>query len=125
VKFNEEKVMSFFINAAYAVQEASQAASETVAPVKGSGLSTLFLFAVIFLLFYMLIIRPQHKRSKEHRNMVKNLGIGDEVITSGGILGKIVATDDSYFNIEIADNIVIKLQKTYITSSLPKGTCNR
>ena len=110
--------MSFFISAAHA---AEQTAGEAAA--KGGGLSTMLLFAVIFLLFYMLMIRPQNKRAKAHRTMVQGLNKGDEVITSGGILGTITSVDDDYLSVEIANNVPIRLQKACVTASLPKGTC--
>lgn len=110
--------MSFFITAAHAAEQADAAAP------KGGGLSTMLLFGVIFLLFYMLIIRPQNKRSKEHRTLVQNLSQGDEVITSGGILGTITSVTDDYLNVEIAENVTVRMQKSYVTASLPKGTCD-
>ncbi len=108
--------MSFFINSAMAADSGAAAAAP------GGGMGTMFLFAIIFLLFYMLIIRPQNKRAKTHKNMIGSLAVGDEVVTNGGIIGKIVKIDDSYLSIDIADNVVIRLQKSYIAASLPKGT---
>jgi preprotein translocase subunit YajC len=109
--------MNFLMNAAYA---ADQAASGFAS--KGSGMSTLLLFGGIFLLFYVLIIRPQNKRSKDHRKMISALSAGDEVITTGGILGKILSINDNYISVEIAPNMAVRLQKSYVTTSLPKGT---
>ena len=104
------------MNAAYAADGAAPAQAP------GGGMGTMFLFAVIFLLFYLLIIRPQNKRAKTHKTMIDSLAVGDEVVTNGGMIGKIVKLDDNYLSIEIADKVVIRLQKSYITSSLPKGT---
>lgn len=109
-------MMNFFMNAAYAAETTVTSAA------KSNGFSTLLLFSVIFLLFYLLIIRPQSKRAKDHRSMVNKLTSGDEVITTGGILGKITAVNEGYFTVEIADNITVHLQKSYIVASLPKGT---
>jgi preprotein translocase subunit YajC len=110
--------MSFFMNAAHAAGDASGAAA---APA-GGGMSTMLLFAVIFGLFYMLIIRPQQKRAKTHRNMISSIQQGDEVITNGGIIGKVVSLDENYISVEIAEHVTIRLQKSYVSASLPKGT---
>ncbi|NYT62336.1 preprotein translocase subunit YajC [Alcaligenaceae bacterium] len=81
---------------------------------------------LMFVILYFLMIRPQMKRQKEHRNMVAALSKGDEVITSGGMLGKVTKVSDSYVTIEIstlADKPVeTVLQRTAVTSILPKGT---
>ena len=77
---------------------------------------------IIFVLFYFLLIRPQAKRAKEHKNLVANLSKGDEVVTNGGLLGKIVDLSDSFATLELADNVQIKLQRHAIASVMPKGT---
>ena len=77
---------------------------------------------VIFVLFYFMLIRPQMRRAKEQKNMLEALQKGDEVITAGGNLGKVVKVGDSYVSVEIADNVVVNVQKTAITTLLPKGT---
>lgn len=77
---------------------------------------------IIFILFFFMIIRPQMKQAKEHRNMVAALQKGDEVVTSGGIVGKITKVTDSFVNIEIAEGTEIIVQKHAIQSALPKGT---
>lgn len=81
---------------------------------------------LMFVILYFLMIRPQMKRQKEHRNMVAALAKGDEVITSGGLLGKVTKVSDSYVTLEIsslADKPVeTVLQRTAVTSILPKGT---
>ncbi|TEA80126.1 preprotein translocase subunit YajC [Allopusillimonas ginsengisoli] len=81
---------------------------------------------LMFVILYFLMIRPQMKRQKEHRNMVANLAKGDEVITSGGMLGKVTKISDNYITVEIstlADKPVETLvQRTAVTSVLPKGT---
>jgi len=77
---------------------------------------------VIFVLFYFMLIRPQMKRAKEQKNMVDALQKGDEVITVGGQLGKVVKVGESYVGVEIADNVVVHVQKAAITNLLPKGT---
>ncbi|TCV85806.1 preprotein translocase subunit YajC [Sulfurirhabdus autotrophica] len=77
---------------------------------------------VIFALFYFMMIRPQMKRAKEVRNMLAALQKGDEVVTTGGELGKVVKVTDNYVSLEIADNVVVHVQKQAIQTLLPKGT---
>lgn len=77
---------------------------------------------IIFVLFYFMLIRPQMKRAKEQKNMMEALQKGDEVVTTGGQLGKIVKVGESYVSLEIADNVVVQVQKQAITTLLPKGT---
>jgi preprotein translocase subunit YajC len=77
---------------------------------------------LIFVVFYFLLIRPQAKRAKEHKAMVAALAAGDEVVTSGGILGRIVETGDQFLTVEVADGVRVKLQRHTVSSVLPKGT---
>jgi preprotein translocase subunit YajC len=77
---------------------------------------------VIFILFFFMIIRPQMKQAKEHRNMIASLQKGDEVVTGGGIVGKITKVTDTFVSVEIAENTEITVQKHAIQSALPKGT---
>lgn len=77
---------------------------------------------VIFVLFYFMLIRPQMKRAKEQKNMLDALQKGDEVVTAGGELGKVVKVGEAFIGLEIADNVVVQVQKQAITSLLPKGT---
>jgi preprotein translocase subunit YajC len=77
---------------------------------------------IIFVIFYFLLIRPQMKRAKEHRQLVSNLAKGDEVVTNGGMLGKILDVGDTFLSVEVADNVVVKLQKHAVSSVMPKGT---
>ena len=79
-------------------------------------------FVVIFVLFYFMLIRPQMKRAKEQKKMIEALQKGDEVITTGGVLGKITKVSDQYMSLEIADNVVIQVQKATVQTLLPKGT---
>lgn len=77
---------------------------------------------VIFVLFYFMLIRPQMKRAKEQKNMIDALQKGDEVVTAGGNLGKVVKVGENYVSVEIAENVVVNVQKAAITTLLPKGT---
>lgn len=106
--------MSFFISDAMA--QAAPAAQEP------NIMSQLIFFVGIFVIFYFLLIRPQQKRAKEHRNLVSALSKGDEVVTNGGLAGKVTEVGDEYVNLELADNIEVKLQKQSVVNVLPKGT---
>jgi preprotein translocase subunit YajC len=80
------------------------------------------MIAVLFGLMYFMLIRPQQKRTREHQAMVSKLSAGDEVITSGGILGRITEVGDTFVTLEIADGVRVKVQKIQVTSLVPKGT---
>src|SRR5579871_641850 len=88
----------------------------------GSNVSMLVMLAVFFLFMYFVMWRPQNKRAKEHRNLINSLTKGDEVVTAGGLLGKIVKVTDSYIVLAVTDNAEIVMQKSSIASALPKGT---
>ena len=83
---------------------------------------TLLLFGGMFLLMYLLIIRPQSKRAKEHKALVTSITKGDEVLTSGGVLGRVTRVSDDYLAIEVSDGVELKVQKVAIATALPKGT---
>ena len=78
--------------------------------------STIIMFALIFLIFYFLIIRPQQKRVKEHQKLIASLKKGDKVVTSGGIHGKIVGLDDKTVLLEVDDGVKIKFEKTAVAA---------
>ena len=80
------------------------------------------IFVGFGLIFYFLMWRPQSKRTKEHKNLVSGLSKGDEVITNGGIAGKISKVTDDFIRVEVAEGVEIKVQKIAISASLPKGT---
>jgi len=104
--------MSFFINDALAAESAQE-------PNLLTGMLPL---VIIFILFWFLLIRPQTKRAKEHKQLVEALAKGDEVVTNGGLLGKITQVDESFISVEIASGVIIKIQRQAITSIVPKGT---
>ena len=81
----------------------------------------LFLVAM-FVLLYFLLIRPQQKRAKDHKNLLKTLKKGDEIVTNGGIVGKINSVDESFAALEIAKGVVVKVQKQGINQKMPKGS---
>lgn len=86
------------------------------------GLMSFLPFIIIFVLFYFMLIRPQMKQAKEHRTMLDALKTGDEIVTTTGILGKIVKLNNQFSTIEVATNVEIKIQKQTIQTLLPKGT---
>ena len=98
---------------------AAQTAGQAAAP---SPIPSFVLMGVIFLGMYFLLFRPQMKRAKEHRELVAKLQKGDEVLTSGGMAGRIEDLGESFVTIEIADRVSIKVQRGAITAVLPKGT---
>jgi preprotein translocase subunit YajC len=77
---------------------------------------------LIFIVFYFLLIRPQQKRQKEHRETVASLKTGEEVATAGGLLGKIVEVKESFVKIEVAPDMVVTVQRHTISAVMPKGT---
>ncbi|HDS1736088.1 MULTISPECIES: preprotein translocase subunit YajC [Pseudomonas] len=107
--------MSFLIPAAYA-----DAAAPAAAPM-GGGFEWIFLVGFL-VIFYLMIWRPQAKRAKEQKNLLGNLQKGDEVVTNGGIAGKIVKVSDDFVVLEVSDTVELKFQKGAIAATLPKGT---
>ena len=83
---------------------------------------TLFLLFGFMILIYFLMIRPENKRRKTHQDMLASLDVGEEIVTAGGILGKVTKINDQYIELSISDSTKIKIQKTSIYAVLPKGT---
>lgn len=104
--------MDFFITPAWA-----QAAGSTAGT-----LGTILPLVLIFVVFYFLLIRPQTKRAKEHREMVGKLAASDEVVTNGGILGRISEVGEHFITLEVASGVAIRVQKVQIAQLMPKGT---
>lgn len=112
-------ISSFFISSAHAADAPAAAAAQ---PQSGGGFSLMIMFAVFVAFMYFAMWRPQSKRAKEQRDLLSSLTKGDEVVTAGGILGKITKVTDSYAVIALADNVEITIQKSSIVNALPKGT---
>jgi len=94
-------------------------------PAAGQGMGVIgqiIFFAGFILIFYLLIWRPQSKRAKEHKALMAGLNKGDEIVTSGGLAGKITKVTDDFLVVEIAENVEIKIQKVAVATALPKGT---
>ncbi|OQW95412.1 MAG: preprotein translocase subunit YajC [Beggiatoa sp. IS2] len=105
--------MEFFIQNAWA----------DGAPAAGGGpIVNILMLVFLFVVFYFLLIRPQQKRVKEHRQMVESLAKGDEIVTNGGLLGKITGLNDNFVAIEIAPNIEVRIQRQSVAMVMPKGT---
>ncbi|MEM7708824.1 MAG: preprotein translocase subunit YajC [Pseudomonadota bacterium] len=100
----------------------SNAMAQTGAAPAGAGMANIIMLVVFIAIFYFLLIRPQMKRQKEHKGMVEGLSKGDEVVTGGGVLGKIVEVGDAFITVEIAANTFIKVQKHAVGAVMPKGT---
>jgi preprotein translocase subunit YajC len=88
----------------------------------GMDIMSMLPIILMFVLLYFLLLRPQMKRAKEQKQMIASLQKGDEVVTSGGALGKVTKVSDNYLNLEIAPNVEITVQKSAIQTMLPKGT---
>ena len=88
----------------------------------GGQFAPILMMVVFVVIFYFLLIRPQQKKAKEHQALVSKLSAGDEVVTTGGILGKVTEVGDSFVTIEIADGVRVKVQKFQVGSLMPKGT---
>lgn len=108
--------MSFFISDALA--EAAPAAAQQPPSI----LEALFPFAILFVIFYFVLIRPQSKRAKDHKAMVEAIAKGDEVVTQGGLYGRVTEVGEEHLQVKIADNVEVKLQRGAVASTLPKGT---
>ncbi len=100
----------------------SPALAENTTASSGSGLYQLVPLGLLLVVFYFLLIRPQQKRAKDHKALLTALKAGDEVVTNGGMVGKVAAVDESFAKLEIAKDVVIKVQKQGINQKLPKGS---
>lgn len=108
-------IINFFITGAHAATPAGQ-------PDQSGGFSLMLMLGVFVLFMYFVMWRPQSKRAKEQRDLISSLNKGDEVVTAGGILGKISKVTDTYVILSLADNVEITVQKSSIVNALPKGT---
>ncbi|MDQ6568742.1 MAG: preprotein translocase subunit YajC [Haemophilus parahaemolyticus] len=91
---------------------------------QGSGLEMLIILAVFGVIFYFMVFRPQSKRQKEQRNLLSRLSKGDEILTSGGLIGKItkVSAEDEKIVIALNDNNEVMIYRNFVVATLPKGT---
>lgn len=105
--------MDFLIASAMAQDAAADAPSM---------LGTFIPLILIIVIFWFLLIRPQMKRNKQHRELIASISAGDEVVTAGGMLGKITEVGENFVTLELADNVTIKIQKQSVAQVVPKGT---
>jgi preprotein translocase subunit YajC len=106
-----------FISSAYA-----QAAPAAAGGDMQSSLMSLLPLVLMFVVLYFVMIRPQMKRQKEHRAMIEALAKGDEIATSGGLLGRVTKLGDTHLGVEIAPNVEVQVQRTAVVQVLPKGS---
>lgn len=105
--------MSFFI---------SDAMAQDAAAGGDAGMINFVFLIALFAIFYFLLLRPQIKRAKEHKKMTAELAKNDEIVTSGGIAGRVSKVDDSFIMLQVAEGVVLQVQKNAIASVLPKGS---
>jgi preprotein translocase subunit YajC len=106
-----------FISNAFA-----QAAPAAAGGDAGSSLLSLLPLVLMFVVLYFVMIRPQMKRQKEHKAMIDALAKGDEVVTAGGLLGKVSKMGDQYLHVEVSGNVEVQVQRSAVVQVLPKGT---
>jgi len=101
----------------------SNAYAQTAAPAAAAGdNSFLFIMIPMFVIMYFVMIRPQMKRAKEQKELIAGVAKGDEVVTTGGLIGRISKLGESYVHIETGNNVELQIQRTAIVQILPKGT---
>jgi preprotein translocase subunit YajC len=100
----------------------SDAFAQAGPPGSGSQVMPIIMMVVFVVIFYFLLIRPQQKKAKEHQALVSKLSTGDEVVTTGGMLGKVIEVGDSFVTLEVAEGVRMKVQKFQVGSLMPKGT---
>ncbi|MDB5902655.1 MAG: preprotein translocase subunit YajC [Betaproteobacteria bacterium] len=100
----------------------SEAWAQVPGGAAGGGYESILLIGAMFAVMYFLMIRPQMKRAKEHKALIEGLQKGDEVVTAGGVLGRISKVGEGYVGVEIAPNVEIQVQRAAVQTVLPKGT---
>jgi preprotein translocase subunit YajC len=100
----------------------SDAWAQTAPGAPGGQFQFALIMAAFIALFYFMLIRPQSKRAKEHQALISKLATVDEIVTTGGLLGKIVEVGDTFLTLEVADGVRVKVQKVQIAQLMPKGT---
>ncbi|EKT53550.1 preprotein translocase subunit YajC [Providencia sneebia] len=106
--------MSFFI---------SEAAASAGAPAQGSPYTMVIMLVVFALIFYFMILRPQQKRAKEHRKLMESISKGDEVLTTGGLIGRVIKVSETgYVVLELSETTEVTIKRDFVAAVLPKGT---
>ncbi|MGD9841939.1 MAG: preprotein translocase subunit YajC [Steroidobacteraceae bacterium] len=98
------------------------AAQTTGAAAQPNPIMSMLPLLLIFVVFYFMLIRPQSKRAKEHKAMLATLESGTEIATAGGVIGKVMEVGEHFVTVEIASNVLVKIQRNTISQVLPKGT---
>lgn len=112
-----EQVLNFFVSNAYADMPASGASPSFI-----GGNLPFIIMAGFLLFFYFVVLRPQNKRAKEAQNLINSLTKGDEIVTAGGLMGRITKLTDQYITLSVSNNVDIVMQKSSVVGVLPKGT---
>ena len=100
----------------------NQAWAQGAGATPGSGMESMLLIVLMFVVLYFLMIRPQMRRAKEHKGMIEALQKGDEVVAAGGVLGRISKINENYITLEVSTNVEIQVQRPAVQLVLPKGT---
>jgi len=108
------------VNAGYLMTEAMAAAP--AGGQQGSGIGFMLTMVLMVVVFYFLLIRPQNKRAKEHKELISRIATGDEVVTSGGVVGNVTEVKEQYLKVQIADGVDIWVQRHHVGQVLPKDT---
>lgn len=102
--------------------ETTAYAADAGGPPPDAGMINLLFLGGFILIFYFLLWRPQSKRRKEHQALMSGLAKGDEVVTAGGIVGQVTKVDEDFVKLQVANNIELRVQKSSVGATLPKGT---
>ena len=105
--------MNFFI---------SDAMAQAAGTGPQGGLVTFLPMIILFVVFYFLLIRPQQKRQKQHKEMLASIAKGDEIVTMGGLLGKVIDLNENFMTLEVAKGTQVKVQRNLVQAMMPKGT---
>jgi preprotein translocase subunit YajC len=112
----------FFVSEDLSMNLISDAWAQAAPGAPGGQFQFALIMAAFIALFFFMLIRPQSKRAKEHQALIAKLATGDEVVTTGGLLGKIAEVGDTFITLEVADGVLVKVQKVQIAQLMPKGT---
>ena len=107
-----------FISSAFAQTAPAAAAGSDMQ----SSLMSMLPLVLMFVVLYFVMIRPQMRKQKEHRSMIEALAKGDEIVTAGGLLGKVTKMGDSYLGLEVANGVELQVQRSAVVQVLPKGS---
>lgn len=117
-----KRTLSLLTVPALMLASCAPTASDGSATPQGGGMSMFIMFGGLMVMMYFMMIRPQQKKSKEHKALMEAISKNDEVLTTAGILGKVVKITEEYATVETGDGVLLTIQKGHITNTLPKGT---